>query len=972
MYTDLIKKLEVLRSRTARFRRVALHLHSPDSHDWGHGASDPGRNDRTRFYEENGALVFANELREYLDLVAITDHMRCGFASKVSAEAGDDDEFVVLPGMEVNFRPDSALGCVRIHLLIVFPEGSTTHAIERLFAGLPSIPDDDSSRTGQEEVTGISLVDWVERVHKENGLCIAAHVDNSLGVRCLFRQTSEETLKLFSDGDKQQLEKESDVPENLRRYLFESGLDAVEIAKSSYSPHYRWVCEHDGKSKWIPTVLTFDAHNVESFGRSERITHIKMTHLGIAGLKDAFSFPDTRIRFPDNLPSPPSPRLLGIEVTGDENSFFEGVTVALTENLNCLIGARGSGKSTLVEALRYVFGYNRSLSALDKLKKSIRDMQKSNLNGCLIRVIYRTSTGDERILQATFDEKSDYSTKVYTTNGEYLDVADVEASGEYPLRLFGWSEIETLGRSPAHQRDLLDRLIPELARVLSKRSELRNQLRANRGSVNKAVEHVKAAFNQSDGEIKRFKEFMTDFDKLNTSEVKELFSALDFSRNKHRVLQQVKSNASMLIEGFGDADKLSVQGDLEAILTGADQSLRDWWLAEELQRLAVVAMEQDIQGFIRQAIERSRSFIVLVDQHIKDVDREIEEVQSKLQKEYASDTSKQKIADLRANAEKRLRHVTVLRDNYEKAWKEMIAVLAERKEITDKLAGIQNEIAGIRAKHNKTIEEKLNSFLPENMNVSIEFVAGGDTVEFSRAIVPLLRSANRYKARCLDRIVATHYTPVAFASMLGKGQLDDMVDKGATIGEMISTFTEDDVKSITKDTKPFAYDEYANVKVLSEHGKRLEAVLDLQEVGWDDHETILLNGGPVNEKSPGQRSSAMLPLIALSEKTPLVIDQPEDNLDKRLIGNVLVKILAELKEQRQIIVCTHDPNILVSGDSEQVVVLEAESDRRGKVLLHGSIDNDDIVRTVLDLLEGGAEAFEARRERYGNRAGLLS
>lgn len=971
MYTDLIKKLDALRSRTARFRRVGLHIHSPDSHDWGHGTCDTTRNDRSRFDAANGIGAYAKELREHLDMAAVTDHMRCGFASRVSAKVDDDDEFVVLPGMEVNFQPDAALGCTRIHLLVIFPERSTTHAIERLFAGLQNIPADDSSRTGQEEVTGITLGDWVERVHKENGICIAAHVDNSLGVRCLFRQTSEETLKLFSDADKQQLEKESDVPESLMRYLFESRLDAVEIAKSSYSPHYRWVCKFDGKNKWIPTVLTFDAHNVEGFGRSERVTHIKMTHLGIAGLKDAFSFPDTRIRFPDNLPSPPSPRLLGIEVTGDEHSFFEDVTVALTENLNCLIGARGSGKSTLVEVLRYVFGYNRTLSTLDKLQNSIRDMQKSNLNGCLLRVIYRTSSGDERILQATFDEKSDYSTKIYTTTGEYLDVADVETSGEYPLRLFGWSEIETLGRSPAHQRDLLDRLIPELAPVLSRRSEIRNQLRANRGSVNKAVEHVKAAFNRSDGEIKRFKEFKTDFDKLNTPEVKELFAALDLAQNKHRVLQQIKSNASMLIEGFGDPDKLGVQNDLEAILTGADQSLRDWWLAEELQRLAVVAMEQDIQGFVRQAIERLRSFIVLVDQHIKDVDREIEDVQSKLQKEYASDTSKQKIADLRANAEKRLRHVTVLRDNYEKAWKEMIVVLAERKEIADRLAGVQNEIAGIRAKHNKTIEEKLNSFLPENMNVSIEFVAGGDTVGFSRALIPLLSAANRYKARCLDRVVAAHYTPVSFASMLGKGQLDDLVDKSATIDEKVSTFTEDDVTSISKDTKPFAHDEYANVNVLAEDGKCLEAVLDLQEVNWDDHETILLNGGPVNEKSPGQRSSAMLPLIALSEKTPLVIDQPEDNLDKRLIGNVLVKILAELKEQRQIIVCTHDPNILVSGDSEQVVVLEAESDHRGSVLLHGSIDNGDIVQTVLDLLEGGAEAFEARRERYDNRAGLL-
>lgn len=152
--------------------------------------------------------------------------------------------------------------------------------------------------------------------------------------------------------------------------------------------------------------------------------------------------------------------------------------------------------------------------------------------------------------------------------------------------------------------------------------------------------------------------------------------------------------------------------------------------------------------------------------------------------------------------------------------------------------------------------------------------------------------------------------------------------------------------------------------MLTQEGKCLEAILKLQEAAWDDYEAILLNGGPVNEKSPGQRSSAMLPLIALAETTPLVIDQPEDNLDKRLVGTVLQAVLAELKEKRQIIVCTHDPNILVGGDAEQVVVLEAESDRRTIVKSHGSIDNPDIITTVIDLLEGGAEAFENRRRRY--------
>jgi hypothetical protein len=83
----------------------------------------------------------------------------------------------------------------------------------------------------------------------------------------------------------------------------------------------------------------------------------------------------------------------------------------------------------------------------------------------------------------------------------------------------------------------------------------------------------------------------------------------------------------------------------------------------------------------------------------------------------------------------------------------------------------------------------------------------------------------------------------------------------------------------------------------------------------------------------------MLPLIAFAEKAPLVIDQPEDDLDNRLVGGVLTRILAELKEQRQIIVCTHNPNILVGGDAEQVIVLEAESDKKATVAGQGSIDN---------------------------------
>jgi ABC-type lipoprotein export system ATPase subunit len=120
----------------------------------------------------------------------------------------------------------------------------------------------------------------------------------------------------------------------------------------------------------------------------------------------------------------------------------------------------------------------------------------------------------------------------------------------------------------------------------------------------------------------------------------------------------------------------------------------------------------------------------------------------------------------------------------------------------------------------------------------------------------------------------------------------------------------------------------------------------------------------VDELSPGQRSSAILPLVALSETVPLIIDQPEDNLDNRMVGNALTKILADLKEKRQIIVATHNPNIVVGGDAEQVIVLEAPEARRAALSCSGCIDDPAIIDSVLSIMEGGKQAFQTRERRY--------
>ncbi|MEW6441830.1 MAG: TrlF family AAA-like ATPase [bacterium] len=965
-YRDLFATLDELRKRTARFRRVALHLHSPDSHDWNRTGNGT-LNDRNKFLAVGGEAEFVNALKEHLDLVVVTDHMKCTYASRVSSATRNQKDFLVLPGMEVSLRPEAAISCSRLHILAILPEGSTVESFSRLFAGLHEIPE-DARRTGYEEVRGLRLAEFIERIQAEGGICIAAHVDSQQGVRHHFRQTGADIIKLLAIDSHTQAEQERDLSDELKNFLFSLRLNALEIARAADKRHYRWRAP---AKVAIPVTMRFDAHCIEDFAQTNLVTWVKMTNLGLKGLRDALRFSETRIRFASDLPRPPSPLLVGLEIIGDDQSLFKEERIAFAENLNCLIGPRGSGKSTIVEALRFVFGYNRTLSELDatnKLSDRIREMQKANLSGCLIRVVYQTQAGERRVLEATFDPQEDYATKVLAPDGEQLCVADIESSGDYPMRLFGWSEIETLGRDPARQRDLLDRLVPELAAVRQERDKLRQQLQANRKDVEKIIGELKIIYERQNGMIRRYSEYKSAFERLNTEDVKKHFADLDLAQMKAHVLRHIRENVDSFATKLSDLDVASLREGLTELLGRAPQTLRDWWLTDATRKLKIVDSEADVQKYISSAAQVLNGLVELLGQQIVLSESEIEAIQSQIRTSFADDSSMQKIADLRANAERRLREVSALRDEYLKTWRRLQITLAARKQSADQLIQAHDRIAGIRARCNEKTETMLNQHFAGHMKISLLFQAGRDVRHFIEAISRFKIAAafaRQYMNRRIPEILAAHFNPVTLVEALVATEADVFAGRQLADDPSTQQITPAEAQKAIDLLRPWAMDEAAQVESLQDSGDRLMNLMKLEETEWDDEESILLNDRPVGELSPGQRSSAMLPLIALAETTPLVIDQPEDNLDNRLIGQVLADILAALKEKRQIIVCTHNPNIVVSGDAEQVIVLNAISDRKAKVEKHGSIDNDDIVQSVIDIMEGGREAFRVRQDRYG-------
>ena len=122
---------------------------------------------------------------------------------------------------------------------------------------------------------------------------------------------------------------------------------------------------------------------------------------------------------------------------------------------------------------------------------------------------------------------------------------------------------------------------------------------------------------------------------------------------------------------------------------------------------------------------------------------------------------------------------------------------------------------------------------------------------------------------------------------------------------------------------------------------------------------------PLSELSGGQRVSLLLTLLLeTTDDRPLVIDQPEDELDNRFLFETVLPALRKLKGRRQVVVATHNANIVVNGDADMVIQLEATADK-GRVACAGAIDDPLVRDAIVETVDGGREAFRLRRRKYG-------
>lgn len=131
---------------------------------------------------------------------------------------------------------------------------------------------------------------------------------------------------------------------------------------------------------------------------------------------------------------------------------------------------------------------------------------------------------------------------------------------------------------------------------------------------------------------------------------------------------------------------------------------------------------------------------------------------------------------------------------------------------------------------------------------------------------------------------------------------------------------------------------------------------------------LRLDNKNLESLSPGEKGALLLVFYLMLDQDdiPLVIDQPEDNLDNQSVARILVKFISGAKSRRQIILVTHNPNLAVVADAEQVIYTHFDKSNSKNIFSaeSGSIENDAMNKHIVDVLEGTMPAFDKRRLRY--------
>lgn len=581
--------------------------------------------------------------------------------------------------------------------------------------------------------------------------------------------------------------------------------------------------------------------------------------------------------------------------------------INLSPELNSLIGIRGSGKSSIIEAIRY---------ALDMSPSKTDETYKSDLIPNLLE------SGGQIIIELQDNHKKKYKIKRILGEAPHiLDESDTEIGVtinsilQTPL-YFGQKDLSYMNNG--FELELLKKLVGK------KIKSFHGDLNSINDQLNKQINQL-FDLNDKVDTLPDLRRNLTDIrHKIKIFEEKGLSSKLSKQVNFQKDERTIK-NVYDLVNNFkGNAEKLLNSHYLKELNELRDLKSKEvpelfTKLSQEVSN--IIDIKKEIEKIILEingSSELVKGYLEKIQITIKSLEEEFAEIKREID---IPNLNPDDFAKFKVEEEKLITsidQVTKQEENKGLIESQIRAVLDERNQLLLKEFQVyKNEIEKINVNQN-------------SLELSIEFK--GNKEFFLDKLKQSFRGSNINQS-AYQKISEKHSD---FAALI----VDVLLEDSKITSSLLTEAQLSKVKELIKKN----YTDQLNIRTPNQ----IE---------------IKYHGKPIAKHSIGQRASALV-LFILSQKDNnlIMIDQPEDDLDNQVIYNEIITKVKERKPEVQFIFATHNANIPVLGDSEQVIAVSY--DEKQIIEESGSVDNKDIQNKIVDIMEGGKEAFNKRTQIY--------
>ena len=692
--------------------------------------------------------------------------------------------------------------------------------------------------------------------------------------------------------------------------------DALEVRQTKTAEFFDGThkTQDDLTIPHVSCVRSSDAHHHKVVGH--RATWVRVESRTFGELKAALALPH---RVTLTKPEATHARVIGLHVVG---AFIEDVWLNLNQGLNALIGGKGSGKTALLECLRFVLNTPVPKERNDEVLKHRQHILGT---GGYVECLVQEATGKQCLIV----RRADSSDRITITPDDEDSTTVLASEGQvFPISILGWHEIESVADHASARIGILDRA-GDPGNVIQAYSEISKHIGHARDTLPLLQRQVRR-LNKALQELWELRRKRSTLARLAEDQLSDLQDQYDWFLKAEERLESIAGGVELRRTQVEDALPCRVDttilpivsaeshGDLSEALNNVEARANE---SRKAESDSIVALQVALDALRAEAKSTSavlgKAFQTFRDdKYTPAVDVLSPEDREVLTKQIQILEETKKLPSVESNCKEQLR--------------ELHALAEQLHSSCEAVCNLRDMVVQFRSDLVTTLNEELP----------------GVKLEFRRA-------ANRESR---DRFQGSYQTEGA--SLLGFVDSYDGRDAYEKLRDLFAKLQSLGIDQEKWTVENHLYD---------------AKFVDLLDVIDDDDVGMFLEVGKrglveIQSLSAGQRCVAVFPLLLRNSRGPLVIDQPEDNLDNRYIADTIGPDLLNKKQSQQYLVTSHNANLVVLTDADLIVHVDsdgshAEFPASGFLAWEQSV----IKQSVLEVLDGGEAALLARQKKYGIR-----